>query len=172
MKRPVLLIIILAMVTIGCTTKPASLTSQLKTNFSFRLAKVDSLAVIDSFRILGVDTLVEKLGKIIDDTIYIRQLHAVQAQLDHALTRSNKDSIEYFKGEIKYMSGQIDTLTSSIETADTKSKFGLMIRCVYQISKKDRYKTDSVVYFLDAKGNILSTDIIDSSVSRAYGFIK
>lgn len=171
MKKAILFILIVIIVMMGCSTRP-DLTSQLKANFSFHLAKVDSAVVIDSFRILGIDTLVEKLGKIIDDTIYMRQLRSVQAQLDHALTRSNKDSIEYFRGEVKYMSGQIDTLTSSIETADTKSKFGLMVRCVYQLSKKDKYKTDSLVYFFDAKGNILSTDIIDSSIRRSYGFIK
>jgi hypothetical protein len=171
MRKPTLLAVAI-IIFIGCSTKIPDLTSQLKTNFSSHLIKVDSAVVIDSFSVIAVDTLVEKLGKIIDDTIYIRELHAVQAQLAHALMRPRKDSIEYFQNEVNYMSGQIDTLTMSIKTADTKNKFGILARCYFQISKKDKAKSDFVFYFIDSRSNILSTDIIDSSINRAYKYIK
>ena len=165
------LAIVLLTILNGCSNPP-DLSNQLKTHFSSRLAKIDSAAIIDSFRIIGIDSSHEKMGKIIDDTIYIRLLHSVQAQLAHALTRKNKDSIEYFQDEIKYMSGQIDTLTNSISTADTVRKYGILVRCFYQISKDGRRKGDSIYYFFDNKMHLLDSDLVDSLIILSYRQIK
>ena len=158
---------------VGCkSSPPPDLSSQLKSDLSSRLLKIDSFALIDSFKILGVDTIVPRLGIIIDDTIYIRQLHSVQEQLAHAMTRSRKDSIEYFQGEVNYMTGQIDSITASIKTADTTNKFGILARCYYQISKNDKNKKDSIYYFIQNKGHIINSEMLDSFVARSYRNLK
>ena len=74
------------------STPPPDLSSQLKKDLSSRLLKIDSSAFIDSFKVMQVDTIVPRLGKIIDDTIYTRQLNSVREQLAHAKTRPRKDS--------------------------------------------------------------------------------
>ena len=170
MKKIALLVVILG-ITFGCKSRP-DLSSQLKTDLSSRLLKVDSSVVIDSFKIMGVDTLNAKLGKIIDDTVYIRLLHSVQKQLSHALTRPRKDSIEYFQGEIDYMSGQIDTLTESIKTADTTHKFGILARCYYQISKNGKNNKGSLFYFIKSTGYIINSEMLDSIIIRTYRGLK
>ena len=172
MKKPIFVVFILLGI-ISCKSKPApDLSSQLRTDLSARLLKVDSLAHIDSFKVLGVDTIVPRLGKIIDDTIYIRLLHSVQEQLAHAKTRPRKDSIRYFQEEINYMQGQIDTLTESIKTADTTRKFGILARCYYQVSKNGKFKADAIYYFIRNNGYILNDEMLDSTITRSYRAVK
>ena len=168
MKILIFLIFILIGI-VGCkSSSPPDLSSQLKGDLSSRLLKVDSSALIDSFKIIGVDTIVPRLGKIIDDTIYIRQLHSVQEQLAHAMTRPRKDSIEYFQGEVNYMTGQIDTLTESIKTADTTRKFGILARCYYQISKNGKNNKGLIYYFIQNTGHIMNSEMLDSLITTSY----
>ena len=165
MKKTTLFIVILATI-IGCKTRP-DLSSQLKANLSSRLLKFDSSVVIDSFKVIEVDTLNQRFGVVIEDTIYLRQFHSIQQQLAHALTRSYKDSIEYFQGEINYMSGQIDSLTKSIKTSDTTHKYGIFAKCYYQISKNGKNKQDSIYYFIDRAGNILNSEMLDTLLAMS-----
>jgi hypothetical protein len=168
MKKTVFPIFILLGI-IGCTTNPPfDLSGQLRNDLSSRLLKVDSSARIDSFKISGVDTIVPRLGKIIDDTIYIRELHTVEEQLAHALTRPREDSIRYFQDEVNYMKGQIDTLTASIKTADTTNKYGIVVRCDYQISKHGKNEKNSIYYFLRDGGYIINSEMLDSFITRSY----
>jgi len=154
------------------STVPLDLSSQLKKDVSSRLLKIDSSALIDSFKVMRVDTIGQRFGKIVDDTIYVRQLNSVREQLAHAKTRSRKDSIAYFQGEIDYMTGQIDSLTASIKTADTTYKWGIMAGCYYQIRKNEKQANDSIYYFIQKSGEIVNSEMLDSFVLRTYRKLK
>jgi hypothetical protein len=160
-------------VIVGCNiTPPSDLSGQLKSDLSSRLLRIDSSARIDSFKVTSIDTIVPRLGKIIDDTIYIRQLTSVREQLAHAKTRLRKDSIAYFQGEVDYMTGQIDTLTASIKTADTTNKWGIMAGCYYGIRKNNKRTHDSIYYFIQNSGDIVNSDMLDSFIVRSYRNLK
>jgi hypothetical protein len=168
MKKSILPVFIL-MAIMGCKiVPPPDLSSQLKSDLSSRLLRIDSSALIDSFKVMHVDTIVPRLGKIIDDTMYIRQLHSVQEQLAGAKTRLRKDSIAYFQGEVDYMTGQIDSLTASIKTADTTAKWGIMAGCYYQIHKNNAWAHDSIYYFIQNSGHIVNSEMLDSFIVRSY----
>ena len=154
------------------STPPPVLSSQLKKDLSSRLLKIDSSALIDSFKVMQVDTIVPRLGKIIDDTIYTRQLNSVREQLAHAKTRPRKDSIAYFQGEVDYMTGQIDSLTASIKTADTIHKYGIMAGCYYRIRKNTQQAHDSIYYFIQKSGDIVNSEMLDSFILRSYRNLK
>ena len=96
MKR-ILWIIFLPGLIFCCSSKPKSLSDQLKTNFLSRLNKVDSTIVLDSFNVIKVDTMDQKMERIIDDTIYKRELVRVQAQLTNAIKEKKEDSIGFIR---------------------------------------------------------------------------
>ncbi len=166
MKR---LLIIIAFVHIlflyNCQSKPAPVPDQLKSNLLSHLKKIDTAFVLDSFRVLRSDKLVERLGRIIDDTIYKRELYRVQNQLANAIKYQKHDSIEFYQGEVNYMLPQIDSLTKSIAQADTTKKFGLLVSCWFQISKNNMKNSGLVFYFLDQEMTIRNSDMIDSTIS-------
>ena len=134
----------------------ATLSEQMKLNFANHLKKIDSSAVLDSFRILQIDTIVEKLGRKIEDTIYKLELHRVEAQLANAVRENKKDSISIYQYEINYMMPQIDSVTNSISKGDSKKIYGFIMRCVYQIRKNNLSVKDSNIYFFDNGMNILN----------------
>jgi hypothetical protein len=164
---------LILMAIVSCkSTPPSDLSSQLKKDASSRLLKIDSSAIIDSFKVMQVDTIGQRFGKIMDDTIYIRQLNSVREDLAHAKTRSRKDSIAYFQGEIDYMTGQIDSLTASIKTADTTYKWGIMAGCYYRVRKNTRQAHDSIYYFIQKSGEIVNSEMLDSFIVRSYRKLK
>jgi hypothetical protein len=148
-----------------CQSKPAPLPSQLESNLLSHLKKIDTAIVLDTFRVLRSDKLVEKLGRIIDDTIYKRELCRVENQLANAIKYQKQDSIEFYQGEVNYMLPQIDSLTKSIAQADTTKKFGLLVSCWFQISKNNMKNSGLVFYFLDQEMTIRNSDMIDSTIS-------
>ncbi|MEP6749091.1 MAG: hypothetical protein ABJB86_15265 [Bacteroidota bacterium] len=173
MKKLILFFLISAGIITGCKSYlTPDLSSQLKNDLANRLRKINSVVVIDSFKVVGVDTIVPRMGKIIDDTIYIRQLRSVQEQLAHAMMRTRKDSIEYFQDEVSYMTGQIDSLTESIKTADTTHKFGILARCNYQVSKNGKHTSGSLFYFIQNNGYIFNGEMLDSFLTRSCQAIK
>ncbi len=149
----------------NCTSKPAPLADQLENNLRSHLKKIDSTVVLDTFRVLRMDKMVEKLGRIFDDTIYKRELYRVQDQLANAIKYQKHDSIEFYQGEVNYMLPQIDSLTRSIAQADTTKKFGLLVSCWFQISKNNMRNSGALYYFLDQQMTIRNSDMIDSTIS-------
>jgi hypothetical protein len=119
-----------------------------------------------------MDTLTLKGGAIVEDTIYKRELSRVQSQLANAVAMKMKDSVMIYQYEVNYMLGQIVSLTKSIPKADTSNKFGIMIRCLYQIQKSNRTVRDSVPYVIDEKMNIRNHNFIDTMIARSYRKIK
>jgi hypothetical protein len=153
-------------------THSASLPEQLKTNFSEHVKKIDSALALDSFRVMRIDTLVEKIGRIIDDSIYKRELYRVQLQLANAIKRQRKDSIAIYQDEVNYMLPQIDSVTNSISKGDTTKKFGVLAVCLYQLRKNNTSAKGFAFYFLNTKMSIMNADMIDSTIYSTYRKLK
>jgi hypothetical protein len=76
-----------------------NLSEQLNDSFADHLKNLDSLTTMDSVHLLWNTTVTEKLGRIFDDTAYLREFMRVQAQLLRAQQKNDKDSIEYYQYE-------------------------------------------------------------------------
>jgi hypothetical protein len=150
---------------IACEHKK-DLSEQLNDSFANHLKRIDSLAVLDSIRILWNVPITEKLGRIIDDTIYKREFRRVQSQLLSAEQKNDKDSIEFYKYEIDYMEKPIDSLTKSIARGDTTRKFGYMMGVAYYIRKQQKTKIDSTIVIIDSVSAMRYTEFMDSAIRR------
>jgi len=149
----------------SCKPKPKNLSEQLKDNFSARLRKADSTLVLDSFIILGIDTVNRRMERIIDDSLYMREFVRVKAQLNNAIQEARRDSIEFYQGEVNYMLTQVDSLTREISKADTTQQLGWLAICKIQLGKINK-KQDGMLYiFLDRTMTIRNSEMIDSTIS-------
>jgi hypothetical protein len=149
-----------------CTTKPKSLSDQLKTNFLSHLNKRDTSLVLDSFSIIRIDTMNQKLFSIIDDTIYRRVLARVQSQMASAVKKNDIDSMAFYQDELDYMLPTSDSLTKVISISDTTKKYGLLVVCRVKVSKGDKNIHDNIYYFLSRNMTIVNSEMIDSAISQ------
>ena len=143
-----------------------SLSEQLRQSFANHLQRIDSSAALDSVHILWNAPITQKLGRIIDDSVYIREFTAVQAQLASAKQKNAADSMEFYQAELNYMEKPIDSLTKSIAGGDTTRRFGSLIGVVYYITKNQKKKIDSTIIALDSLSNMLYTEYMDSALRR------
>jgi hypothetical protein len=153
---------------LSCQTKPVSLSDQLKTNLLTHLEKIDSTVVLDSFKIVRIDTIDQRVERIIDDSIYSREFARVQRQYVNALIKGERpDSIEFYKGEVDYMVTQVDSLKKEILKADTIKKLGLAVVCRTQLRKNNGSQEVMLYYFLDFGMRIWDSELVDSSLAAA-----
>jgi hypothetical protein len=150
---------------LSCKPKK-SLEDQLNESFSNHLRKIDSSATIDSVHILWKTAVTQKLGAVIDDSVYMREFVRIQGQLLKARQKNEKDSIDFFKYEINYMKKEIDSVTKSILLADSTHNFGILLNCAYYITKNQKTKTDSTFIFLDPTSTLRYTEFMDSAIRR------
>jgi hypothetical protein len=167
MKKVFFIVVLSPLLFLYCTHS-TTLSEQLKLNFSTHLKMVDSSLILDSFKIIRIDTMDQRLGRITDTMDYKRELHRVQGELANAIVEQKKDSIIFYKDEINYILPQLDSLTNSISRADTTKKFGIIVSCLFQIRKNNEYQKKAVNYFLDNKMNIRNSDMIDTVIQGAY----
>jgi hypothetical protein len=165
MKKIVAIAILTYSVISSCNTKTASLPDQLKVNFLLRVNKIDSTVHLDSFRIVRADTVDQRLERIIDDSIYIREFTYVQAQLANALKEKKIDSIGFYKGEVDYMTPQVESLTNVISKADTTKKLGIVAVCSFQLSKKGASQQGMAYYFMDRSYKVWDSELIDTAIA-------
>ena len=165
MKKIVAIAILTYSVISSCNTKTASLPDQLKVNFLLRVNKIDSTVHLDSFRIVRADTVDQRLERIIDDSIYIREFTYVQAQLANALKEKKVDSIGFYKGEVDYMTPQVESLTNVISKADTTKKLGIVAVCSFQLSKKGASQRGMAYYFMDRSYKVWDSELIDTAIA-------
>jgi len=159
-----MIVILIHVLFLSCNQKPPNVSIQLKNNFLSHLERMDSTLVLDSFRLIGIDSIDQKLERIIDDTIYAREFSRVQAQFANAIKEKKEDSIEFYRGEIGYMTPQLDSLTKVISKADTSKKLGIVVTCKVQLSKHNRSVDWIIYYFLDKSMKIWNSEMIDSSI--------
>jgi hypothetical protein len=162
--RVLMIVILIHVLFLSCNQKPPNVSIQLKSNFLSHLKKMDSTVVLDSFKLIGIDSIDQKLERTIDDTIYTREFSRVQAQFANAIKEKKEDSIEFYQGEIDYMTPQVDSLTKVISKADTSKKLGMVVTCRIQLSKHNRSVDWIIYYFLDKNMKIWNSEMIDSSI--------
>ena len=149
----------------SCEPKPASLPDQLKENFLSHLNKIDSTVVLDSFRVLRIDTIDQRHERAMDDSVYLREFRRVRAQLSNAVVAKKTDSIGIYQDEVNYMQKQADSLSREISNADTAKKFGLVARCKIQLSKHAKIQERTIRYFLDLNMKVSNSEMIDSVIA-------
>jgi hypothetical protein len=149
----------------SCKSTPVNLAEQLKTNYALHLKKMDSTVVLDSFKIIRIDSINDRMRRQIDDTIYTMEFNRVQAQLANAIREKKKDSVEFYQGEVDYMITQVDSLGREVSKADTVKKAGLLVICKIQLSKNSKTAEGLTYYFLDFNNKIWNSEMIDSTVS-------
>jgi hypothetical protein len=150
---------------LSCQTKQAPLSDQLRAYLQSHLTKIDSTVVLDSFRIIAMDSIDQRMERIIDDTLYLREFYRVQGQfIDANIKQQRKDSIEFYQDELKYMMTQVDSLTRVISKADTTKKLGLLAICRAQLSKQDRKQELTLYFFLDWGGQVWNPEMIDTAI--------
>jgi len=146
--------------------KDGDLTGQLTVNFSNHIQNIAPALMLDSFRLIKIDTFFEKQGRMIDVFIYQREADKIKKQLTNAIEQELGDSASFYSYENNYIQGQIDSLSKLVAVADTTRPFGLAVHCEYWVRKKDKSIKDSVLYFFDNSLKLLDPDRIDSSISR------
>jgi hypothetical protein len=150
---------------ISCTHQK-NLSEQLNDSFADHLKKIDSLTTMDSVHLLWNTTVTEKLGRIFDDTAYLREFMRVQAQLLRAQQENKKDSIEYYLYEKNNLEKGMDSVTRSIAQGDTTRRYGSLIGCVYFISRNQKTTFDTTMIFIDSRSTLRYTEFMDSAIKR------
>jgi len=159
-----LFVAIFALLLIISCKHQKNLSEKLNDSFANHLKKIDSLATLDSVHILWNTTITERMGRIIDDTLYRREFMRVQAQLSRSQQKNDKDSIEFYQYEINYMEKEIDSVTKSIAQGDTTRKYGYLIGCAYYITKNQKTNIDSTIVIIDSTSTMRYTELMDSAI--------
>jgi predicted phosphohydrolase len=163
---------VFALLLMGSCAHHKSLEEQLNESFANHLEKLDSSAKLDSVHILWNAKVTERLGRIIDDSVYIREFARVQAQLSAALPKNNMDTIVFYRYEINYMEKQIDSVTKSIPQGDTTHRYGFLINCAYYITRNQKTKMDSTLIFVDSTSTMRYTEYMDSAIGKTVRTMK
>ncbi len=167
-----LVIVVLLFILIASCTHSISLSDQLRENFTAHLKLIDSALALDSFRYMDMHPMNQQLGRIIDDSIYVRALNRVKEQLGNAQKAGKTDSVAFYQEEVDYMVPNIDSLSKSIAKGDTTRKFGTLVRCFAQIRRNNLTQKMVVVYFFDENMNITNSDMIDDMIKAVYVKMK
>ncbi len=165
MNRVLTFSILIYILLFSCKSNSPAVPDQLKTIFLSHLNKIDSTIVLDSFRVIRIDSIDKRHQLIIDDTIYMREFARVQGQFINSLIEKNTDSSRFYQDELDYMGTQIDSINKEISKADTTLKLGLLAICKIQVSKHNRSQEMMLRYLMDLNMNIWNTPMIDSSIA-------
>ena len=155
----------------GCH-HPRSLPESLAAIFADHLRQIDTAVTLDSLQVRFNVPVTEKLGRIIDDSIYVREYSRIRGQLGTALNKGNKDSIEFYQYEIHYMEQEIDSIARGIGSSDTSHRYGSLVSCSYYLSGNRKSQMDSTFIFIDSTNTIRFTDFLDSSLRRTVRMIR
>jgi hypothetical protein len=174
LAKKIIIIIGLAPLVFCCRQSDLNekISPSLRLIFSDHMSRIDSSLVLDSFRLIKLDTVFEKNGRSVDLFFYKRELNRVQNQLNGAIAGEKTDSIPFYRYEIDYMAREIDSLENLIAKSDTTHGLGFFARCLYQIRKGNLSGTDTVYYFFDNKMKIVNPSMIDSIISRTLVKLK
>ncbi len=149
----------------SCKTRK-SLSEQLTGSFATHLQKFDSAATLDSVHIIRYVAATQRLGRIVDDSIYNRELVRLQSQLSDAKGRGNRDTIKFYLYEINALQTQMDSVTRSIPMGDTTHNVGYLIDCSYYITRSGKKRMDSTLVYIDQGGILRYTEFLDSAIKR------
>ena len=122
--------------------------------------------VLDSFRLLRVDTANQRLFSAVDDILYKMTFERVQSQAANAKKKHKTDSLAFYQNELDYMIPTKDSITKLISVSDTTKKYGILATCKVQHRKGNAIATDNIYYYLNMDMSIMNLDWIDSEVSQ------
>jgi hypothetical protein len=162
-----LLSVALMLLLSGCKQKPPQLADQLKKIFSTHLAAMDSTATVDTLHVIWRGNINERLGRMIDDTIYRQELSNVRRQLMHALRGRDKDSIKFYQEEVNLLVQEVDSVDKTVPKADTLHRYGIVVATSFGVQKNNRHRLDSIFIFMDRNMRIINDDFIDSGLHRS-----
>jgi hypothetical protein len=173
MRRKSLLAALGLVFLLSCGTKRMNmLDPQLEANFQNHVSEFDPSLVLDSFRLVRVDTIFEKQGRMIDLFFYHRELARVDRQLADAEKMHLADSAAFYAYESKYMNGQIDSLSKLVSHADTSRPLVLIAHCFFELGRKDLRAKDTTFYVMDNNLKVINGDMVDSLISRTSRKLK
>ncbi|HLI92580.1 MAG TPA: hypothetical protein VKU83_03185 [Puia sp.] len=155
----------------ACTHK-RTLTEQLTSTLSSHLRRLDPVAVVDSVHILWTVPVNERFGRVVDDTVYIREYSRLKTELAGAQQRNEKDSIAFLHYEIAVMEKEIDSISKAVAKGDTTDRFGTLIGCAYYLRSADRTRPDSTMLFVDSTNTLRFTEFLDSSLARTIRHLR
>ncbi|HEV3412419.1 MAG TPA: hypothetical protein VG101_08070 [Puia sp.] len=155
----------------GCH-HPRTLQESLTIIFSDHLRQIDTAAMLDSLHVRWNIPVTEKMGRIFDDSIYVREYSRIKGQLAGALITGDKDSIEFFQYEIRYMEKEIDSIGHAIGESDSSHRYGSLVGCAYYISGNMKKMMDSTIVFIDTTSTLRFTDFMDSALRRTDKMLR
>jgi hypothetical protein len=168
-KKQLLLFVFVTLLLAYCSSKP-SFNEQVRQDFSNRVLKIDSSIRVDSFQLVRMDSLTEKIGQIIYDSIFTSEAARLETEL--MAKRNQGADTSYVQEEINYMKKELDSIENLIAKADTVKKYGILALYAYTVSKNEKSKTSGVYYFISNNGNVLNPDMISDSVKVIAGQLK
>lgn len=142
----------------------------MRKDFSNRVLRIDSSVRVDSFQLVRMDSLTEKIGQIVYDSIYSKEEARLETELNIARKNAADTSIKL--EEIGYMKKEIDSIQNLIVHADTIKKYGVLSLYSYTISNKEKYKSGQIYYFISSDGSILNPDMISDSLKQVVAELK
>jgi len=170
MKRQTLVLFFMATLYAWCTNKP-SFTEQVRKDFTNRVLKIDSSIRVDSFQLVGMDSLTEMIGQIVYDSLYAREEARLETEFAVAKRNLTADT-GYRQEEINYMKKEMDSIEKLIAKADTVKKYGIVAKYFYTISKNDKSKTGGIYYFINNNGKVLNSDMISDTLKLTAAQLK
>jgi hypothetical protein len=169
--RKTRLAIFAVLLVISCTPRK-NLPEQLGESFSSHLKRIDSSAILDSVHIIWNSPMTQRMGRIFDDSVYVREFMRIQAQLARSKQKNERDSVEFYQYEIGVMKKEVDSVTQSIAHSDTTHIFGYLIDCAFYIKKNEKTKIDSTIIFIDSTSTMRFTGFMDSSIRRTLKALR
>ena len=145
-------------------------TEQLTDILSDHLTRIGPGVTLDSVHILWRVPVTERLGSIINDTVYMREYNRIRAQMAGARLRNDKDSMEFYSDEIAIMKREIDSISKAIGQGDTTHSYGSLMSIDYFLRKAGGTASDSTLVYIDSAGVLRFTDYMDSSLARTTRF--
>lgn len=160
------LILSLSGVLSSCNRPTSTLTEQLTVAFSHHLSRIDPGVRLDSVHLLWSVPVTERLGRVIDDTVYVREYHRIRSQMAGALQRNDRDSIAFYRYEIAVLEREIDSISKAIGQGDTTRRYGSLLSAAYYLEKEGHTLNDSTLLYIDTSGVLRYTGYMDSSIAR------
>ena len=163
--RKLPLLLALALLLASCQQKK-TLKEQLTTAFTNHLSTLQPNATLDSIRVIWNTPATERLGRIIDDSVYVREYNRIKDQLASATSKNDKDSMEFYRYEIAVLERGIDSVSKSIALGDTTRRYGSLLACAYYLTIDGKHLADSTLLFIDSTHVLRYTWVMDSSIAK------
>ncbi len=149
--------------------KPSFAIPDMKSYFSKRLSAADSTILIDSFRMIRLDTLYDKWALTHQRFPYLKDYGKISFTLDsmkkqiqptsEEKSEETKKEVEYLEGEKNYLKTEIDSINNLLAHADTIKPIGYMVRYKGSFKKKSgTLITDTINFSFDTNLQMIEWD--------------